>query len=140
VQKGKGKMVRMNVFQPFFDDFFTDLGDSRLQPKSYPCDVVKILGADKEPESIVISYALAGIKPEEVKVKVVDSLLVIEINPEPYAESEDKVFIQRGLSRRKARLEWKLGTTLNRKAITKKFENGLLSITIPMLEKETFEI
>lgn len=107
----------------------------------FPVDIFR-----EKDGTFVIEAAVVGVKADQVKVTVKTengrNTLTIKVNPTEMTEDEKKAFESRQYELRKikkgAKLEINrlLPSNLDIRKTTKKVEDGLLTITIPVKEEE----
>ena len=125
----------------FFDNFFNDFDNSIFKPtrwaketSSYPMNVVNVT-KDGNLVAKRLEYALAGFDKSEIKLSLKNDILTIEAEHAP-AEAEDESHEYRGISYKKMTVSYQLMDNADKKAITSKFSNGLLTVTIPLKKTE----
>ena len=143
-RKNSIRSVFDNMFAPtsrienMFEDLFNDdsFKPTRWAKKSsvYPMNIVNV----KKDGKIVaqrLEYALAGFKKNEIKISLKDDILTIEAEQQPETNENETVEFN-GISYKKMTLSYSLMGNADQDSITSKFENGLLSITIPVKKDE----
>lgn len=133
-----------NLFAPtqVFDKFFDEVFNNEVfkptrwakEASAYPMNVVNI----KRDGKIVakrLEYALAGFAKNEIKVSLKNRVLTIEAEHN-LSDSENETNEYKGISYKKMTVSYSLMDNADEDNITSKFENGLLSITIPFRKEE----
>ena len=129
----------------WFNTFFKDLDKAFEAPGvHYPYDILvckdKSTGSTFEYE---IHVALAGLSKEDIKIQVKENKLIININPSEEKNVPDDYFteyLRKGISYRKASLEFSLAKEVDAQNIHSKFKDGLLKVYIPLTEKASTDI
>lgn len=101
---------------------------------SYPYNIVQKEGA------VVLEYALAGFAKEDIKVYVEEDELKIEASEEVDEEKEEPNYLHQGIAKRDLKVSFKLGTTVDIGKIKSSFVDGLLTVEVPLKEKEVVDI
>lgn len=138
--KSLGTMID-KLFAPAdeFDKVFDVFNDEFFQPhhwakSNYPMNIVSV----KEKGQTVakrIEYALAGFRKDEITLSIKDDILTIEAEHKQESD-ENEIPEYNGISYKKMSLSYALMENADQEKITCKFENGLLSITIPLKKEE----
>ena len=87
-----------------------------------------------------IVFALSGWKRDEINIKVLGDTLTISGNKQEVDLEEPVKYLHRGIARRNFSQKFILGAQLDRSKINSSFINGELIISIPVSEKESFEV
>lgn len=126
------------VFNKFFDevfdnDFFKPTRWAK-EASSYPMNVVSV---KKNGKTVAkrLEYALAGFDKNEIKLSLKNGILTIEAEHSP-SEKDDETTEYNGISYKKMTMSYSLMDNADEQGITSKFNNGLLSITIPFKQEE----
>ena len=80
----------------------------------------------------VLEIALAGFKKEDISVKIENDLLKIDVASD---KDDDIEYIYKGIAKRQLHTIFTLGTRVLKDEISSKFENGMLTIEIPIDNK-----
>jgi len=134
-------MSRNYVWGPILDGALMSLDElRRMNRKSdfYPYDV-KVIMDEKtnKPSEYYIEVALAGINKDELNVQLTnDGGLSIEVNPERKARENERL-LRNQISYAKKSIVFDLVKECDVKGIESKFNNGLLSIKIPMIVEKS---
>lgn len=106
----------------------------------YPYNVKATVDKDKQPTSYTIEVALAGVKKDKINIKVRDGHLIIDIEKEEEVADETTTYVKKGISRRKGQLSFALSDKSDAKNITSTYTDGLLSVTVPVVQPEVYNI
>jgi HSP20 family molecular chaperone IbpA len=120
----------------FFDSIFEEVSDDiskvfqQYRP-SYPADYTVLKDAEGRPVTAVLTYALAGFKKDEISVKLVGNELRIS------AQKKDMLSalgtsVHHGIAFRTMEDSFTLWKQSDKNKVTSKFEDGLLTITVPL--------
>ena len=125
-----------------FNDIDKVFGSTKLkQLYVYPTDIYNELKNGKV-ISTVIAIALAGVSKDSVKVTVSDDKLHVDIlndvKEEPPGEITRK-YIQSQMALRNAYMTWTLNKNVVQEKISVEFKDGILSITLPVIEEKEKE-
>jgi len=131
-----------NWFNTFFADFDKSLTKAFDVPNvHYPYDIISRKTCDtNEVYEYEVHIALAGLDKQDIKIKVKEDRLTINIDPQEEIPPKDHFisYLRSGISARKATLEFSLSDKVEAQNIHSKFINGLLKVTIPVsLPKST---
>ena len=127
-------MVNKNLFDDFFENFFNDKSwFAEKKPGTYPMNVVRIKDSEGNTTAVKIEYALAGFSKNEINVSIKNNVLHInaEKTTEPETEKNEEI-AYRGISYKNLSIAYQLMNEADKQNIKSKFEDGLLSITIPI--------
>lgn len=119
-----------DIFSEAFPDFNKMFGVSPMENNAYPR--VDILEYD---DKVEVFAEISGYNKEDVAVEVVNGCLQISgiASTKEHTENKNARYIRKELKRSKFVRSFSLGEELDAKAITAKFENGMLNITIPKI-------
>ena len=126
------------MLDKFFDEVFDneDFKPTRWakETSAYPMNVVSI---KKDGKTVAkrLEYALAGFAKNEINVSLKNGVLTIEAKHNQ-SDSENETSEYNGISYKKMTVSYSLMDNADEDGITSKFENGLLSITIPLKKEE----
>ena len=127
-----------SMFEKAFDDMFNNefFKPTRWAKESsiYPMNVVNV---KKDGKTVAkrLEYALAGFEKNEIKLSLKNDILTIEAEHKQEAD-ENETTEYNGISYKKMTLSYSLMDNADQDKITSKFNNGLLSITIPLKKEE----
>jgi HSP20 family molecular chaperone IbpA len=107
-----------DVFDDFFRPAFYD-GENQLK--------TDIKETDKDYE---LDIAVAGYNKDQIKVSLDDGYLTISCNKEEKEEDSKKHYIRREISETSQR-SYYVGNDVKNSDIKAKYENGILSLTVP---------
>lgn len=125
-----------------FDKFFDEVFDNEFfkptrwakDASAYPMNVVNIKN-DGKTVAKRLEYALAGFSKNEISISLKNGVLTIEAEHN-HDDSENETSEYNGISYKKMTVSYSLMDNADEDGITSKFENGLLSITIPFRKEE----
>jgi molecular chaperone IbpA len=122
------------------NDMFKDLGkwEDAFTSAPYPYDVKQLKNG-----TIIIEFALAGWDKSEIKINIIGDDHTIEAtkaSKEKDKSQDDVTYLHKGLAKRNLKYSFKLGTLADKKKINSSFENGLLTMTLPISKEETYSI
>ena len=126
------------MLDKFFDEMFDneDFKPTRWakETSAYPMNVVSI---KKDGKTVAkrLEYALAGFAKNEINVSLKNGVLTIEAEHNQN-DSENETSEYNGISYKKMTVSYSLMDNADEDGITSKFENGLLSVTIPFKKEE----
>lgn len=106
----------------------------------YPYNVLQIRNAKQEVTQYELEVALAGVGKENIDVKVRDGQLHISINKDKQEPSDIVSYLKKGISERKGSMTFNLDEKVNSKKITSSYKDGLLRVSIPVVQPETIDI
>lgn len=122
----------------FFDEVFDneDFKPTRWakETSAYPMNVVNV---KKDGKTVAkrLEYALAGFAKNEISISLKNGVLTIEAEHNQDS-NENETNEYKGISYKKMTVSYSLMDNADEDGITSKFENGLLSITIPFKKEE----
>ncbi|RJQ35131.1 Hsp20/alpha crystallin family protein [Candidatus Parcubacteria bacterium] len=90
----------------------------------------------EEKDNVVVEATLAGIKPEDVDIKVHDDVLTIEGQRQTSSEIDEKNYYRKEVRSGSFHRSIVLPTSVQADKAQAEFENGLLKIVLPKEEKE----
>lgn len=136
------------LFSPsFVKDLFEGLDYPQKEAydikSDYPYDLYVERNEDKQIINYVLEYALSGFKKEDISVKVVGNELRVNVNQDTSDEvpgESVRDYLHKGIAHRNTRVSFKLGSMVDKKKIAMEFNNGLLTINIPIMSEETVEL
>jgi len=100
-----------------------------------------VMDVIEDEENLIVKTDLPGVKKEDIKIDITEDTLEITANFEEETEVEDVNFIKRERRYGEATRLMKLPAKILINESTAKFENGVLTVTLPKLEKsESFEV
>lgn len=111
-----------------FDDLFTNFN------RKYTGDIMKTDIKENDKEFIFL-IDLPGFKKEDIKLSLLDGILTIEVERLNEVEEEKESYIRKERSYGKYSRTFKVGH-VDQSNIDAKFEDGLLTLSIPKSEKE----
>jgi HSP20 family protein len=125
----------------WFNTVFGDLEKAFDVPNAvYPYNVKTVKDSKGELKEYIVEVALAGVKKDNIDVKVRDGQLHIDIANDETLENENVSYVRRGISKRKGQLSFQLGEKVNIKKISSAYIDGLLKVTVPIVQPEVVNI
>ncbi len=106
----------------------------------YPYDVKTFTNNEGEVYKYEIDVALAGIGKDNIKVKVKDGYLTIDVNKEEVDEKTHIYYARKGISKRKAAMSFHLAENVDVKSIASDYRDGLLKVTVPVRQPEVYNV
>ena len=96
---------------------------------------VPVVDIFEEPEHLRIVAEIPGVKPENVKISVEDNILHIQGTKEQVAEEKAEKVHRYERTYGSFERSFTLPATVNAEAIKASYEHGLLTLTLPKLER-----
>lgn len=137
----------------FFDKFFNDgvlkeferVVSSAKSCFAYPFDVYYTYneGSNKDEkilDSVVFSFALAGFKKHEFKIKLMPNELTLTVDPDEILRDENTEYYIKGISRKSSTFRCSLSADFDIKNYKASFENGMLWISLPAKKEKYIEV
>ena len=132
-------MTKQEFLTPFdriFDDMLgsmfptiaNDFGNDFFTKGSYP--KVNVINYD---HCIEIDAAIPGMSKDDVDVEITDGVLTINGVSNQRAPADDSQYLKREIKRSSFRRSFTLGDNLDSEKVTAKFDNGILTLSIPKL-------
>ena len=107
----------------------------------YPYNVIQVRNTKDEVTRYELEVALAGVGKENIDVKVRDGQLHISVNNKEKEEIPAAVtYLKKGISERRGSMTFNLDEKVNSKKITSAYKDGLLRVSIPVVQPETIDI
>jgi len=124
-----------NIFDNFAREFmpnaYKDLGPGFFEKGAYPkCNVYEY------EDKIKIVAEIPGLQKDQLSVEVEDGVLIIAGNKHNVSEDKEAKIIRQELKRSSFKRSFELADSLDGNDISAKFEDGVLSISIPKIEPE----
>jgi HSP20 family protein len=110
---------------------YTDSGMPELSTAAW----VPVVDIFEEPDHLRIVAEIPGVKPENVKIAVEDNVLTIQGTKEQVAEERAEKVHRYERTYGAFERSFTLPGTVNAEAIKATYEHGLLTLTLPKLEK-----
>ena len=137
-----------NDFMSLDDIFNRVFTDTKVkQMYVYPTNIYNLMDNDKK-IATVIEIAAAGFSKENTKVSLEDKVLTVELGHSDLENSESdnseslnkekytKEYIQKNIAGRYAKMSWTLSNDIDTNKIEVEYINGILSITLPVIQKK----
>lgn len=139
--KGLPSLFRSDIF----DQFFGAMGEEKerffeFPATVYPYNVVEYKDVNGKPEKAELTFALAGIPKENVKIDVDGDVVNISVEKVEDTTAENAQCLHRGISRRSMQVGYRAAEPIQKEAIKATFDQGLLRIELPFVKKEAFTI
>ena len=106
----------------------------------YPYNVLQVRNSKQEVIQYKVEVALAGVGKDNIDVKVRDGKLHINIGKEKDEPDDTVSYLKKGISQRKGNMTFNLDEKVNSKKISSSYKDGLLQVTIPVVQPETIDI
>ena len=106
----------------------------------YPYNVLQVRNSKQEVTQYKVEVALAGVGKDNIDVKVRDGKLHINIGKEKEDQIDTVSYLKKGISQRKGSMTFNLDEKVNSKKISSSYKDGLLQVTIPVVQPETIDI
>lgn len=120
----------INNINSVLDDFFSDMWSPKLD---YSTDTFKMDVQDME-ESFVIEAEMPGIQKDEINLEMEENTLRIEVKREELKEENEKNYVHK--ERKFTSMSRKIYLRdVKEDEIDAKLENGVLTITVPKVER-----
>ncbi len=113
----------------YFDEIFPSLGTGFFTKGSYP--KVDISENDKNLEIVA---EIPGLNKDQVKVELNNGILSISGEKKEEVEDKKKNYVHKELKHSSFYRSFSVGDNVNEENIDAKFENGVLTITLPKTE------
>jgi HSP20 family protein len=134
--------AEVTPFDKIFDDLLSksfpqlskEVGVNWLGNEAYPR--VDIISYD---DKIVIEADVHGLCKEDVNIEITDGVLTISGKKKESSSNQTGVYIKREIKRSSFRRSFDLSEKILKDKIEAKFENGLLSIKLPLLKEEVYK-
>lgn len=106
----------------------------------YPYNVLQVRNSKQEVTQYKVEVALAGVGKDNIDVKVRDGKLHINIGKEKEDQIDTVSYLKKGISQRKGSMTFNLDEKVNSKKISSSYKDGLLQVTIPVVQPETIDV
>ena len=115
-----------------FDDLFTDITDNKRRPMARPLPGVMKTGIKENDKEYELTIELPGYKKENVNAELKDGYLIINATNEKNEEEKDeKGYIRKERYVGSCSRSFFVGKNLKEEDIKAKFDNGVLTLTVP---------
>ena len=135
-----------NLFDDFFDDvpFFDNRAENQIEKKLYGRHAHNVMKTDikETDDNYELIVDLPGFKKDEIKVSLEDGYLTIEAAKgldEDEQEKKSGKYIRKERYAGALSRTFYLGEEIREEEIKAKFENGILSVSIPKEEEKKVE-
>lgn len=135
-----------NLFDDFFDDvpFFDNRAENQIEKKLYGRHAHNVMKTDikETDDGYELIVDLPGFKKDEIKVSLEDGYLTIEAAKgldEDEQEKKSGKYIRKERYAGALSRTFYLGEEIREEEIKAKFENGILSVSIPKEEEKKVE-
>jgi HSP20 family protein len=140
-------MKRRGVAEQMFNDMVGTIREKQEELEKAVADYTSnvpakpVMDVIEDEENIIVKTDLPGVKKEDIKIDITEDTLEITANFQEETEVEDVNYIKRERRYGEATRLMKLPAKILINESTAKFENGVLTVTLPKLEKsESFEV
>lgn len=128
------------LFDSIFEEIVPEMGKVFQQYRpSYPADYTVETNDKGEPERAVLTYALAGFKKDEIGISIKGNQLVITAAKKEPAGGNGKS-VHHGIAYRSMEDSFTLWGASDRSNVRAKFEDGLLTIIVPLKFDDTITV
>lgn len=114
-----------------FRDFFTGFTAPTLSRKLFP-----VMDVRETPEEFVIEAEVPGMNKKEIKLSIKKDELVMEGEKKEEKKEEGESFLRVERSYGSFRRSIRLPSEVDQSRVKAKYENGVLKIYLPKIEKE----
>lgn len=102
-----------------------------------PSDIINVTNEEGEVIEWRTSFAMAGIDPESISVKVIANRLQIKASYK--READEKIIVKKnGISKKDLDVTLELAPRMDKKAVKYSLREGLLTVRVPIAAEETF--
>lgn len=124
-----------------FDSMMSDSwnNDMLKMKSSYPMNIVECMetkGNVDKVNSYRLEYALAGFKKDEIEIKVKENILNVHVEKKTTVSDNFENYLRQGISYKDFDISYKLMDGIDKEHIKVKFEDGVLSINLPLKQEE----
>jgi len=140
-------MKRRGVAEQMFNDMVSTIREKQEELEKAVADYTSnvpakpVMDVIEDEENLIVKTDLPGVKKEDIKIDITEDTLEITANFQEETEVEDVNYIKRERRYGEAKRLMKLPAKILINESTAKFENGVLTVTLPKLEKsESFEV
>ena len=140
-------MKRRGVAEQMFNDMVSTIREKQEELEKAVADYTSnvpakpVMDVIEDEENLIVKTDLPGVKKEDIKIDITEDTIEITANFEEETEVEDVNYIKRERRYGEATRLMKLPAKILINESTAKFENGVLTVTLPKLEKsESFEV
>lgn len=118
------------TLDPFFDSFFTDAPAKNVNHSYSP-----LVNVTETPDQYELVFMVPGRKKEDFKIKVEQDILTISFEQKEQASDENRKELRKEFSLRSFERSFTLDETMDADSINARYDNGLLTITLPKKEE-----
>ena len=86
-------------------------------------------------EAVIARIALPGVKPEDIDVEIAGDIVTVRGSFQEEMEATETGYINKELSRGEVTRSFALSTPVRLEAATAKFQDGLLTLTLPKTDE-----
>lgn len=127
-------LTSASIFDKMLQEF--NRWDDVYTSSPYPYNV-----RQKKDGTIILEFALAGFRKDDINLKIVGDELTIKAEETKQSDvEEDEKYLHRGIAKRVLQQRFKLSGTIDKKKINSSFEDGLLTVSIPILKEELIDV
>lgn len=114
----------------FFDDFFNDLESPKISNKIMKCDIYEEAG------NYIVEMDIPGFDKKDINLEYEDGYLKVKVEKNTESNEEEKKYVHRERkSYQRYERSFYIGS-IEEDQVKAKFNNGILKITIPKIEKK----
>ena len=115
----------------FFDNFLSELPTVQKRNESnFPS-----VNISESEDAYELEFNAPGIKKDDFKITFDQSILTVSFDKKEENKEETKKFIKREFAAQSFKRSFTLDEKINADAIEAKYENGLLTLTLPKVEE-----
>ena len=125
----------------FLDDFFGYPERTYTAPKQTQMNGFKQADVAESEDAYTVEMNLPGVKKENVKIELKDGYLIVNASTKSETTEEDKKtkYIRKERYSGSGSRTFYVGKDLTQEDIKAKFEDGVLKLTVPKIEKKPEE-
>lgn len=127
-----GEVVTLrDAMERLFDDRFF----RPLWTWDTPREGIPALDLFTTPEAVIAKVALPGVKPEDIDVEIAGDVVTVHGSFQEEKDTTETGYINKELSRGEVTRSFALSTPVRLEAVTAKFQDGLLTLTLPKTDE-----
>jgi HSP20 family protein len=121
----------------FFDQFFgDDFFRPAFQEKRFGGCAMPAVNVSEGPESFRIDVAAPGLDKADFKTSLEKDVLTIKVEKEASTEESQEKYLRREFNYTQFSRSFQLPKSVDQTQITAKYENGVLSVSLPKRKEE----
>ena len=139
-------MKRRDAAQEMFNDIFSTIKEKQKDLERTVTEYTSniplrpTMDVIEDHDNITVLTELPGVKREGIKIDITEDTLEITAHFNDEAEFDGKTFVSKERKYGKAKRTIQLPVKIKINESSAKLENGVLTIVLPKLEKQTFEV